>query len=466
MFVTLEFMQAQTIASELVFLYTIKEDKMENKNLKKEISLFMATMLVCGNMIGSGVFMLPATLAQVSGPLATMIAWIITTLGSVLIAISFANLGSKYPTTGGAYKYTKEAFGEFAGFLSAWLYWNGSWIGNAAIIVAVTSYSTAIMPFLNKPLYAIIYSSVVLWGFTIVNIIGVKQAGKIQTLATVFKIAFFGIFIVLAFFSFDSSNMLPLLPEGKGLSTIPLAATATLWAFVGMESATVTAGEIKDPEKNVRKSTIYGLLISAVIYLVISIVSMGAMSNADLALSQAPLTDILTNVIGSSVGKILTIAIVISIIGTIIGWLLSTARISYAAGADGVFPKFFGTIHPKYGTPVNSLLVSAFLVNVLLVMNYQKGMVSSFTFITILATLSFLPVYLLTAAAEIMLMFKDSTEFSLWIFIKKSIVPMLAFVYTIWTIYGSGAEIAMWGFILMLLGIPFYIYNYHRNKIA
>ncbi|MDZ5034240.1 amino acid permease, partial [Clostridium perfringens] len=113
---------------------------MEKKHMKKEITLFMATMLVCGNMIGSGVFMLPATLAELSGPMATIIAWVITTIGSILIAISFANLGSKYPSTGGAYQYTKEAFGEFAGFLSAWLYWNGSWIGNAAIIVALASY--------------------------------------------------------------------------------------------------------------------------------------------------------------------------------------------------------------------------------------------------------------------------------------------------------------------------------------
>ena len=252
---------------------------MEKKHMKKEITLFMATMLVCGNMIGSGVFMLPATLADVSGPLATMIAWIITTIGSILIAISFANLGSKYPSTGGAYQYTKEAFGEFAGFLSAWLYWNGSWIGNAAIIVALASYSAAIIPALNNPLVSIIYTSSILWIFTIINIVGVKKAGKIQSFVTVFKIVFFGLFVVVAFLNFDSANFLPLMPEGKGLESIPLAATSTLWAFVGLESATVTAGEISNPEKNVRKSTIYGMIISAIIYILISVASMGAMPN-------------------------------------------------------------------------------------------------------------------------------------------------------------------------------------------
>lgn len=438
---------------------------MENKSLKKEISLFMATMLVCGNMIGSGVFMLPSTLAQVSGPGATIIAWILTTIGSVLIAISFANMGTKYPSTGGCYSYTKEAFGDFTGFLSAWLYWNGSWIGNAAIIVAITSYASAIIPALSNPTISIIFSSAILWIFTILNITGVKKAGKIQSFVTVFKIVFFALFIIVAFMNFDINNITPLYPEGKGLNTISLAATSTLWAFIGLESATVAGGELKDPEKNIRKSTIYGLIISAIIYLAISISSMGAMTNKDLAQSTAPLTDILTNVLGTGVGKILTAAVVVCILGTIIGWLLSTARVAYAAGVDGVFPKFFGKIDEKTGTPVNALIFGSVLVNILLVMNFQKGMVDAFTFITVLATLSYLPVYLLAVSAEMMLIFRDEKKFNFKIFIKKSILPLLAFIYVIWTIYGSGAETVMWGFILMLLGIPVYIYNYHKNKI-
>lgn len=439
---------------------------MENKNLKKDIGLFMATMLVCGNMIGSGVFMLPATLADVSGPLATILAWILTTIGSVLVAISFANLGSKFPETGGAYQYVKEAFGEFAGFLSAWLYWNGSWIGNTAILVTLTSYSAAIFPLLNDPIYSIIYSSAILWAVTILNIVGVKQAGKIQSFTTVFKIVFFALFIIVAFLNFDRNNLIPLLPENKGLETISLAATTTLWAFIGLESATVAAGEIKDPEKNVKRSTIYGLLISAVIYLAISIASMGAMPNDVLAKSIAPLTDILAKALGNSVGIVISAIVVVSILGTTIGWILATARVSYAAGQDGVFPKIFGKVSSKYNTPVYSLVISSALVNILLLTNYQRSMVSAFAFITILATLSYLPVYLLSVSAEIMIMFRTEKKISIGRFIGKSILPLLAFIYTIWTIYGSGAETVMWGFILMLLGIPFYIYNYHKNRIT
>ena len=436
---------------------------MENKNLKKDIGLFMATMLVCGNMIGSGVFMLPATLADVSGPLATIIAWILTTAGSILVAISFANLGSKYPSTGGAYQYIKEAFGEFAGFLSAWLYWNGSWIGNTAILVTLTSYSVTVFSFLENPIYSIIYSSVILWAVTILNIVGVKQAGKIQSFTTVFKIVFFTLFIVVAFLNFNSDNLIPLNPPGKGVETISVAATTTLWAFIGLESATVAAGEIKNPEKNIKTSTIYGIIIAAVIYFLISIASMGALPNYILAKSTAPLTDILANSLGASIGKIISVVVIISILGTTIGWILSTARVSYAAGKDGVFPKIFGRTSEKYNTPVYSLVISSVLVNILLLTNYQKSMVSAFAFITMLATLSYLPVYLLAVSAEIMITLRDEKRISIGIFIKKSILPLIAFIYTIWTIYGSGAETVMWGFIMMLAGIPFYIYNYHKN---
>lgn len=451
---------------ELIFFafrIVFRRRYMENKKLKKEISLFMATMLVCGNMIGSGVFMLPSTLAQVSGPGATIIAWILTTIGSILIAISFANLGSKYPEDGGAYYYTKEAFGDFAGFLSAWLYFNGSWIGNAAIIVAVTSYSSAVFRVLNNPLVSLLFSSALLWIFTFINIIGVRKAGIIQSFVTIFKIGFFALFIIVAFLKFDISNITPLFPEGKGISSVSVAATSTLWAFIGMESATVAAGEIENPKKNIRKSTIYGLLIASVIYMAISIASMGAMKNSDLMTSTAPLTDILAIALGNRLGSFFTIAVVICIIGTIIGWLFSTARVAYSAGVDGIFPRAFGQINKKTGTPVNSLVIGSVLVNILLIMNYQKGMVDAFNFITMLATLSYLPVYILSVSAEMMLEFKEAKEFNIKLFIKKSILPLLAFVYILWTIYGSGAETVMWGFILMLIGIPVYIYNHNNN---
>lgn len=434
------------------------------RKLKKDIGLLIATALVTGNMMGSGIFMLPATLASKSGPGASLLAWIFTGIGSIFLALSFAKLGSKIPKAGGPYEYSKLAFGDFAGFINAWLYWNGSWIGNAAVIIAIASYSSALFPILNQShLAALIFTSIILWIFTIINIYGVKKAATLQTSITIFELALFAFFVVVSIVHFKSSNILPLFPAGKGINTLSAAAASTLWAFIGLESASITAEEIKNPEKNVKLSTIFGIAIAAIMYLLINFAAMGAMSQNELAKSSSPIADILALFLGSGVAKLITIGAVISILGTTVGWLLSTARMAYAAGKDGIFPEIFASVHPKYKTPYLSLIIGSVLVNILLIMNYTKSLVSAFNFVILLATLSYLPVYAFTASADIMLLVKREGKFNVWKFIKNSIIPLLGFAYVIWAIYGSGAETVMYGFIMLLSGIPFYLYMKHKN---
>lgn len=434
------------------------------QKLKKDIGLFIATALVTGNMMGSGIFMLPATLASKSGPGATILAWIITGLGSIFLALSFANLGSKIPKAGGPYEFSKLAFGDFVGFINAWLYWNGSWIGNAAVVIAVASYSSALFPILSKShLASFLYTSAVLWIFTIINIIGVKKAGSTQTTITIFEICLFLFFIIVAAMHFKYSNILPLFPPHKGIGTLSAAATSTLWAFIGLETASITAEEIKNPERNVKLSTIFGILIAVFMYLGINFFAMGAMPQAELAKSASPIADILKQFLGKGVTYLIIIGSVISVLGTTVGWLLSTARVAYAAGKDGLFPHIFAIIHPKFKTPWVSLIIGSVLVNILLFMNYTKSLVSAFTFIILLATLSFLPVYAFTSASELMLLIKREKKITITNFIKNGITPLIGFAYAIWAIYGSGAETVMYGFILLMLGIPFYIYMKYKD---
>ncbi|WP_055665642.1 APC family permease [Desnuesiella massiliensis] len=439
---------------------------MEEKNeLRKELGLFMATALVIGNMVGSGIFMLPATLAQKSGPGATMIAWILTGIGSIFLALSYANLGSRIPKTGGPYEYSKLAFGDFTGYMNAWLYWNGCWIGNAAIIIAVTSYLGFLVPQIaSNSIIGFISSSAILWIFTLLNIFGVKPAAQVQTASTIIKLILFILFIILAGMSFNVENIFPLFPQGKGINTIPAAATATLWAFTGLETASVTGGEIKNGEKNIKLSTILGMIVAVILYMLISFFSMGAMSQSELAVSTTPIVDIFSKILGTDIGIYIGILALLSIVGTTIGWILSTARVSYAAALDGMFPKCFGKVHPKFKTPYVSLIISGVLVNILLLMNYTKGFSSAFTFVSLLATLSYLPIYAITAAAEILLVIKHKAKINLWNFLRSSIVPLMGFIYAVWAIYGSGAEIIMYGFLLMLFGIPFYLYITVKNK--
>jgi amino acid transporter len=436
----------------------------QNTKLKKELGLVIATALVAGNIMGSGIFMLPATLASTSGPGATILAWVITGLGSIFLALSFARLSRKIHKTGGPYEYSKLAFGDFMGFINAWLYWNGSWIGNAAVLIAVTSYAGTLFPAIgSNHLASFLFASIILWIFTLINVIGVKLAGKVQTTITIFEIGLFLFFIISAALHFKIGNLSPAFPSGKGINTLPAAATATLWAFIGFESSSIAAGEIKNPEKNVARSTIIGISIAVVMYMAINIFAMGAMPQSALAKSSAPIAEILSQYFGNGIIRLITVGVVISILGTTIGWLLSTARIAYAAGKDGMFPSFFAKIS-KNGTPNVSLIVSAVLVDILLAMNYQKSLTAAFNFVILLATLSYLPVYAFTAAADMMLIVKREKNFNFLSFVKGAFVPLVGFIYACWTIYGSGAETVMYGFLLMLAGIPFYVYMTFKNK--
>lgn len=432
---------------------------MVKKELNKEIGLFTATALVISNMVGAGILMLPATLAQVSGPAATIIAWILTGSGALIMALTFANLGSKIPRNGGIYEYSRMAYGNFGGFMSAWLYWNGSWIGNASMFIVATTYLGSAFPWIvSNNVITFIFSTILLWICTYINIRGTKSASRITAGLTVFKIILFGSFIVIAFIGFDASNMMPMLPVDKGLGTIPIAAGITLWAFMGLETASVTGGEIKNPEKNVKRSTILGMLISTFLYLVISIAAMGAMNQSELANSTAPITDIISKVLNVGNLRIISIFIAISVLGTSLSWLLSTARVGFAAGDDGVFPKVFSKIHPKYGTPHVALIVGSVCINLILLMNFTEGLSGAYNFIVLLATLSYLPVYAFTAIAEIILMAKGERRASVKNYTLLVVRALVAFVFSIWGIVASGSETVMLGFILMLVGVPFYAY--------
>lgn len=432
---------------------------MAKKELKKEMGLFMATALVISNMVGAGILMLPATLAGVAGPGATLIAWVLTGIGALILALTFANLGSKIPKNGGVYEYSRMAYGSFGGFMSAWLYWNGTWIGNASMFVVITTYLGAVFPILvDNHLISFLFSSAILWICTLINIRGTKFVGSITTALTVFKIILFGAFIIIAFMGFNSANLTPMFPQGKGIATIPIAAGITLWAFMGLETASVTGGEIKNPERNIKLSTIFGMLISAGLYIVISFAAMGAMNQTQLANSTAPISDIISKVLKVGNLSFISVFIAISVFGTALGWLLSTARVSQAAGEDGVFPKAFSKIHPKYGTPHVSLIIGGVLVNIILVMNFTSGLSGAYSFIVLLATLSYLPVYAFTAIAEIILMAKGKRRASVKNYSLLVIRALIAFAFCIWGIISSGATTVMYGFILMMLGVPVYSY--------
>lgn len=441
----------------------------ERKSLRRELGLIPATAFVIGNTIGSGIFMAPQGLAAVASPAASMLAWVITSAGSILLAISFMRLGRAIPLTGGPVVYTRRAFGDFAAFLVAWTYWIGIWVGDAAIITASVSYLAYFIPQLaSDRLLAFLASTGILWVFTLINLKGIKEAGVVSVVTTVGKVIPLLIFAGVAIFHFNPENFQTTSsPELSGLSGLSIAVSITLWSFLGLESATLPAEEIKDPEKNIPRSTILGILFCALVYLLISGLAIGAMPQEKLAVTQSPLAEIIDYVTGGNWGgTLIALGALVSTLGTISGWIMVTARCSYGAAQDQLFPSFFTRVHPRFQVPHVALLISSLGTNLILITNYVKTLTAAFNFILLLSTLSILPVYAFTAAADMMLLTKRDRDFSFTHFLKNSFLALLAFVYSLYAIFGSGASVVMYGFLLLLAGIPVYIFQKLRNTAA
>ena len=430
-----------------------------NGKLRRALGLWPATAIVIGNMIGSGIFTSPQSLAAGSNPTASLIAWAITSIGSLCVALVFARLGVLNPCTGGPVVYTRMAFGEFSSFLIAWTFWIGMWVGNAAIITAIVRYSTVFFPILKENgLLAFLFSSAILWFFTLINIKGVKEAGVVSIITTLSKVITLLIIMVIAFRGFDSDNLNTVAnPEHQGFGTIPVAVAITLWAYIGLESASLTGGEIKNPNRNVQRSTIIGFSITAVLYILTAVATMGSLPQEKLAHAAAPMSDIINHITGARWGGwFVALGVIIAASGTISGWVLTTARTAFAAGEERLFPSFFARVHPHFATPNVSLIISGILTNLLLSLNYVQSLTEAFDFLILLATLTFMPAYSFSATALILL--DNKGEKPLKKIMIRSIIPLLGFIYCIYATYSAGATMAMYGFLLMLSGIPVFVF--------
>jgi len=434
--------------------------------LKRELGLPTATALVVGNMIGSGIFLLPASLAAVA--LATgsgsLLAWALTGIGAMLLAAVFATLGRAYPKTGGPYTYAHRAFGDFAGFQTAWGYWIAAWAGNAAIAIAFTGYLTVFWPSLagsNVAMAAVTIGLV--WLLTLVNIAGVRETGVVQLVTTVLKFVPLALVGIIGLFFMNADHFTPFAPNGLGTGDgmwggITAAAALTLWAFIGLESATVPAEEVKDPERTIPRATMLGTLVTTVVYILATVAIIGVLPLGQLAESTSPFAAAASQMFGGTWGKVVAAVALISTFGCLNGWILIQGRIPLAAAKDGLFPARFSRLHGRRGTPVFALVVSSLLVSALIAMNYNKALIDQFTFIILLATLTTVVPYAFAAAAEVYLFIFERERFPGRRLVRDTIFAALGFAYAIFAIWGTGWDIIGKGFLLLMVGLPVFVY--------
>ena len=443
--------------------------------LKREMGLWTATAMVVGNMIGSGIFLLPAALAGVAVVYGSsvLLAWVVAGVGAMLLAGVFATMGRAYPKTGGPYAYARRAFGDFVGFQTAWGYWIAAWVGNAAIATAFVGYTTVVWPGLSNSNLAMALVAVgSIWLLTFVNILGVREGGWVQVVTTVLKFVPLALIGVIGLFYLNADHFTPFLratgTAGRHTLTLLEGITAavglTLWAFIGLESATVPAEEVKDPEKTIPRATYLGTVLTTIIYIVATVAVMGIVPLATLQASNAPFADAARSIFGGTWGKWVAVVGMVSAFGALNGWILLTARVSLAASNDGLFPEFFGRVSGKRRTPVYGLVAAAVLVTGLVFMNYTASLVSQFTFMLLLATLTTVVPYAFAAAAEIALFIKEPERFTGRKMVRDAIVAAFGFGYAVWAMYATGSESIAKGYLLLIVGTPLYLYMRWRRQ--
>lgn len=432
------------------------------KDGKKKIGLWTSTSIVVGNMIGSGVFMLPATLALFGG--ISLVGWVISGLGAFFIAIVYSWLSQLMPVAnGGPYAYTREGTGEFAGFLVAWGYWISIWCTNAAIAVAFVSYLSIFIPNINSnALWSVGAGLSVIWFLTWVNTRGIKEAGAMQLITTIMKLVPLLLISIGGLFFLNTENFTWNLTGGSDFSAITTTATLTLFAFLGLECATIPSGNIENPEKTIPRATLIGTAIVTVIYLLGTVSVMGIIPAAELQTSQAPFADAAASIWGENARYLVGAGAIISTFGALNGWILMQGQIPAAAAHDKLFPKIFAKEN-KRQTPVVSIIVSSILVSALMCMNFTRGLGDTFKFIILLSTLTSLVPYLFSMIAYAILILKKNPKVA----IGRIVIAFLAFGFSLWAVAGSGQETVYWGFILLMAGLPFYaimkIQNHKQN---
>lgn len=418
------------------------------------LGLWVCTALVVGNMVGSGVFLLPSSLAPFGG--ISILGWLVSAGGAVCLALVFAWLGGAMPRLGGPYAYAHEGFGDFGGFWVAWAYWISIWTTNAALAVAFVSYSTVFVPALGaSPVAGAVAAVGSLWLLTAVNVFGVREAGQVQLVTTILKLLPLLAVALFGFFAFRPEHFEPFNPSGQGpVGAVTATVTLTLWAFLGLESGTVPAADVKDPSRTIPRATMLGTIIAAVVYIVSTVAVMGIIAPAELMDSAAPFADAAARIWGPWGRGLIAAGAAISCFGALNGWVLISGQVPRAAARDGLLPKRLAELTPR-GTPRFGLLFSSAVATVLIAMNYTRGLVQAFTFLILLATLATLMPYIFSTVTAAMLELREGARSGAKN-VGRLVVATLAFAYSIVAIIGAGRDAVYWGFLLLVLGLPVY----------
>lgn len=422
----------------------------------RQFGLPTASALVVGSVIGTGVFALPSALAAY-GPI-SLVAFGLVTVGSLALALTFKSLTSRTTRSGGPYVYARDEFGDFAGFLNAWTYWITAWAGNAAIAVAWVGYVEVFWNTGHHKGFSIVIALIGLWLPALVNLAGLRSIAWFQIVTTVVKfvpllfVATVGLLFVKSanFGSFNASG-------GSSLSAISAAAAIALFSFLGIETASVAAGRVRNPKRNVGRATVLGTVACAFVYILGTVAVFGTVAHSTLVSSTAPFTDSANAIFGGHWGgDTVAVAAIVSGFGALVGWTLIVSEMPQAAARDKLFPARFAT-ESKAGVPAFGIVVSTTLASVLTVVSYTS-FDKVFTTIVLLSVLTSVIPYLFSAAAQLSWLVTRRREIKRALLARDITIASTALVFSFWTLAGSGYQAVYYGTFCVFLGVPVYVW--------
>ncbi len=319
----------------------------------------LAALVVAGNMIGSGVYLLPATLAPVGS--SSVIGWAVAGLGAVTLALVFAALGRLQPDADGLSGFAERGLGRFFGFQTALAFWTACLVGNVAIAVAATGYLGFFFPVLKGPVAATFCNLGLIWLTTGAYILGARAASRFAALALIIGLVPLVIAVAAGVSAFNGETFAASWsPSGNSLAeSVPASLAVIFWAFLGVETAAVLSARVRNPARDVGRASIAGVLLASLVYVAATLAVFGVIPAGVLAESSSPYADLTARVFGASIGAAVAACAVVKAVGTLGGWVMLGGETARAAARAGYLPSGFG--HGERTPIVNPLLGGAIM---------------------------------------------------------------------------------------------------------
>lgn len=416
----------------------------EDRVLSRPFGFWTATALVMGGMIGSGIFLLPISMAPLGWT--GVLAWGISIAGALCIAYAMCCLATALPHETGVVAVTGAVLGELPGVLVGWSYWVSVWAAVAAIGIAATSYLSELIPALNRtPLTGGFVSVAIIWSLTASNLAGAAFAGRLQVLTTVLKIMpLLAVIGVLAWLGLSDRQVLPPVPPAAGLVTgLTAAITLTLFPLLGFEAAGVAAERVRDPGRTIMRATMAGTIMTGLLYLFVCSGIVLTLPLGEISASSAPFSLFIDTYVGRGAGLVTAAFAAIAAIGALNGWVLLQGEVPLGMARAGLLPRWFSKVSDR-DVPVRVLVLSSTLASLLVLSNSSARLSGVFKFAALVTTASSLWLYLAICVAALAR--------------RIAIVPAtFGLAFTLWAMMGAGIDASGLSLALMLTAIPIYL---------